>query len=72
MYSISFETMCGSEKSQLLKVLSSMYSARHQETVVLGLHTLRVPCHELHVLYHLNCMNELDANMVACMVNPKW
>ena len=32
MYSISFETMCGSEKSQLLNVSSSVYSARRQET----------------------------------------
>ena len=31
MYSISFETKCGSEKSQLLNVSSSVYSARRQE-----------------------------------------
>jgi hypothetical protein len=32
MYSISFETKCGSEKSSLLNVSSSVYSARRQET----------------------------------------
>ena len=62
MYNISFETKCGSEKSRLLNVSSSVYSARHRETpnlimiFSLTIHT-NSPVHcknELHLMHFCN------------------